>query len=117
MVREFWFQPRSLIMDIAELDDRHKSEERRHKVFVTVISPSGIYPDDEPLKINSEKLVSEILDKAAKKLNLTDTSDWVVYEGERQIDAQKSFADNHLHGTVELQWHKPEGGGGASNSR
>lgn len=88
-----------------------------HKVLVTVITPSGIYPEGDPEKINDNKLVSEVLEKAAKKLKLTNTSDWVVYVGERLIDPSRSFKDNGLSGTVEIEWHKPEGGGGALRPR
>jgi hypothetical protein len=105
---------------VADHDKDHGSGDDHgpdHKVFVTVITPSGIYPEDGPDKINDDKSVSDVLAKAAKKLKLTNTADWVAYVGDRQIDPNRSFKDNGLSGTIEIEWHKPEGGGGASRPR
>lgn len=88
--------------------------DKHEKILVTIVTPSGFYPEDEPLKINDDKEVSEILEKAAKHLKLTDTSDWVAYVDGIQINPALSFKANGLEGTVDIEWHKPEGGGGAS---
>lgn len=87
-----------------------------HKVHVTVITPSGDFPDDEPLKVNDDTQVAEVLKRAAKKLKLTNTSDWVAMVGDKTIDPNLTFREQHLSGTVEIDWHKVEGGGGASSA-
>jgi hypothetical protein len=61
--------------------------------------------------------VANVLERAKIKLELTNTADWIAEVDNRPIDPSKSFAENNLHGIVEIEWHKPEGGGGASGRR
>lgn len=85
------------------------------KIEVLVITPSGIFPKNEkPRQVAADDQISAVLEKAAKELKLTDTTGWVVSVNERPLNPDLSFAANGLSGTVELDWHKPEGGGGAS---
>jgi hypothetical protein len=79
-----------------------------------VITPSGIFPDDEKWRrVKASDLVSDLLDRAAQKLKLTNVSDWVAFVDDRQINPAQTFEQNGLSGQVEIEWHKPEGGGGA----
>jgi hypothetical protein len=83
-------------------------------VAVAVITPAGIYPDDDDFRREAEStLVAVVLEQAAKALKLTNTADWVAHADGRPVDARRSFAENGLHGIVEIEWHKHEGGGGA----
>jgi ligand-binding SRPBCC domain-containing protein len=83
-------------------------------IAVAVITPSGIFPNDDDYRRAYEReVVDEILKAAAKKLGLTDTTDWVAFVQNRPIEPPKTFADNALRGVVEIEWHKHEGGGGA----
>lgn len=103
---------------MTEADDRKgpgSSHGAAKKIDVLVITPSGIFPKNEkPRQEHLDDPVREVLEKAAKELKLTDTTGWVVMVDERQIDPDASFEANRLSGSVELDWHKPEGGGGAS---
>ena len=66
----------------------------------------------EPERVKETEVVAKLLAKAAHKLHLTNTTDWVAFVGERQINPELTFKENVLSGTVEIEWHKPEGGGG-----
>lgn len=81
---------------------------------VQVITPSGIFPDDEKWRqVRADETVGELLDQAAKKLKLTNVTDWVAFVGTKELNVGQSFAANGLSGNVEIEWHKREGGGGA----
>jgi hypothetical protein len=81
---------------------------------VQVITPSGIFPDDEKWRqVRADETVGDLLDRAAKKLKLTNVTDWVAFVGTKELNVGQSFADNGLSGNVEIEWHKREGGGGA----
>lgn len=83
-------------------------------VAVAVITTSGTFPDvDDYRRAFEAERVGEILAKAATKLDLTNTSDWDANVENRPIDPSKTFHENGLHGIVEIEWHKREGGGGA----
>jgi hypothetical protein len=89
-------------------------EGRAHDVAVLVITPSGVYPsEDEYRRVPNSEKIEVVLAAAAKALELTDTSDWVVKSHDRKLDAKQTFHAEHLHGIVDIHWHKPEGGGGA----
>ncbi len=87
---------------------------KEHDVAVAVITPKGTYPNevDYHREANTVK-VSVVLEHAARKLELTNTTDWVAHAHGRQIDVTRSFLENGLRGIVEIEWHKHEGGGGA----
>jgi len=82
------------------------------KLLVTVMTMSGIFPAEGALRVNSSELISSVLEKAANKLHLTDTSSWVVSVNEQDISASLTFAQAGLSGTVVLDWLPREGGGG-----
>lgn len=87
---------------------------QEHDVAVAVITPVGTYPDeDDYRRVRDTAVISEVLEQAAKKLKLTNTSDWVVSVHGREIDIHRTFREDHLSGIVEIEWHKREGGGGA----
>lgn len=97
------------------MDHEHEENHNEHDVIaVAVITPSGTYPDDDDYRRSfGGEVVGHILEKAATHLHLTNTSDWVAYVDNRPIELQKTFAHNGLHGIIEIEWHKEEGGGGA----
>jgi len=82
-------------------------------VEVTVFTTSGTFPEEGALRVPPVTLVKQVLARAAAKLGLTDTSDWVVTVGGRDINPDRSFTQNGLAGRVELEWGPREGGGGA----
>lgn len=94
-----------------EHDERH-GENR--PTAVAVITPSGTYPDDDDYRRSyGGEIVGDILEKAAVHLHLTNTADWEAFVENRPIDPRKTFEANDLHGIIEIEWHKKEGGGGA----
>lgn len=85
-----------------------------HDVAVAVITPAGVYPDDQDYRrVPDTEVINVVLEAAAKKLDLTNTSDWIARVHDRQIDIHRTFRDEHFSGIVEIDWHKHAGGGGA----
>lgn len=82
------------------------------KVLVTVLTLSGVFPAEGALRVDSTETIASILDKAAKKLELASTSNWVVSVGGRDIVPSQTFAQANLSGTIEIDWMPREGGGG-----
>jgi hypothetical protein len=92
----------------------HEECNGRKPVAVAVITPSGIFPNPEDYRRAYEgEIIQQVLDAAADKLNIKNTSDWDAYVDNAPINASSSFAENGLSGIVEIEWHKREGGGGA----
>jgi hypothetical protein len=85
-----------------------------HDVAVAVITPVGIYPDEDDFRrVSDTEVISDVLEEAAKQLKLTNTSDWVASVHGREINTHHSLRQDHLSGIVQIEWHKREGGGGA----
>lgn len=98
------------VAEHAQEADKHKE----HDVAVAVITPVGIYPDEEDFRREPETTkIEKVLKDAADKLKITNTSDWVAKVDGRKLDPHKTFKQEHLNGIVEIEYHKHEGGGGA----
>lgn len=82
------------------------------KLLVTVMTLSGVFPAEGGLRVKSDETISSVLEKAARKLDLADTSGWVVSLAGNDINASLTFGQAGLTGTVELDWMPREGGGG-----
>ena len=65
-------------------------------------------PGHKPIRVE--------LQQAAKALKLTNTNNWISKVGNAELDVEKSYADNHLTGKVEINYGPRETGGGASAS-
>lgn len=83
------------------------------KILVSVLTTNGVFPMEGVARVDPDTLVSAILARAARKLDLTDTATWIVTFENRDINPNASFAQNGLSGTVTLAWNAREGGGGA----
>nr|WP_314524959.1 multiubiquitin domain-containing protein [uncultured Brevundimonas sp.] len=81
-------------------------------VTVTVFATAGVFPAEGALRVKADTLVSDVLERAARKLHLTDTAAWIVSIDGRDINVALSFEQNGLSGHVDLDWLPPEGGGG-----
>lgn len=105
-------------MTVLEHEAEHAGHRHGDKpIAVAVITPSGFYPDaDDYNRSHRGEVVAHVLERARIKLDLTNTADWVAEVDNRPIDPSKTCGENGLHGIVEIEWHKPEGGGGASGS-
>lgn len=91
-----------------------KEKEEEKPMAVAVITPSGTFPsDDDYRRTTGSQVVAEFLALAAEKLKLTNTSDWVAFVNDKELDVNNTFKHNGLHDIVEVEWHKREGGGGA----
>jgi len=94
-----------------ELTNAQHGEEHLN---VRVITPSGIFPNDDKWRqVRADETVGDLLDKAANKLKLTNVTDWGAFVGTTELNVGQSFGANGLSGDVEIEWHKREGGGGA----
>lgn len=98
------------IAERAVADDAHK----HHDVAVAVITPVGTYPDDDDFRRASETtVIAAVLEDAANKLKITNTTDWVARVDGREINTSHSFKQEKLSCIVEIEWHARAGGGGA----
>lgn len=84
----------------------------RNFVEVAVVTTSGSYPKKGFERTPIRQKIGVILKKAADKLEIKDTSDWVATVGEREVNADSTYLDNHLSGKVEIDYGPREGGGG-----
>ncbi len=102
-------------MEQAVLEGSAKAEGRSGiDVAVAVITPAGIYPDDDDYRrVKDTAVIARVLEEAKTKLKITNTTDWVARVHEREINVDRTFREDHLSGIVEIEWHKREGGGGA----
>lgn len=99
-----------LVAEPVAEPDSHK----QHDVAAAVITPVGVYPDDDDFRRVDEKtVISEVLALAAHKYNITNTTDWVAKVDGEKINPEHTFKKEGLSGIVEIEWHKHEGGGGA----
>ncbi|MBB4374429.1 hypothetical protein GGD63_007259 [Bradyrhizobium sp. cir1] len=102
-------------MDQA-LDDKagEADAHKEHDVAVAVITPVGVYPDEDDFRRVAEStIIEKVLQEAATKLKITNTTDWVAKVDGRQLNVNHTFKQEHLSGIVEIEYHKHEGGGGA----
>lgn len=89
-------------------------KESEKPMAVAVITPSGTFPsDDDYRRTTGSQVVAELLALAAEKLKLTNTSDWVAFVNDKELDVNSTFKHNGMHDIVEIEWHKREGGGGS----
>lgn len=85
-------------------------------VAVSISTTSGFYPEEGFDRVPVHQKVGVQLEKAAKKLGIKDTNNWIATVsgpgGKRQIDPDKTYLENRLSGEVEIDWGPSEGGGG-----
>lgn len=94
------------------VEDLVTRRRRPDKVLVSVLTTNGVFPAEGVVRVDPDSLVSSVLARAARRLQLSDTENWVVTFENRNINPAISFAANGLAGTVTLAWNAPEGGGG-----
>jgi hypothetical protein len=97
------------IHEVREVED-HRPD--AHHVAVEIATTSGFYPKDHADRLPLTQPVAEELDRAAKALELTDTTAWVASVDKRVIDPKLSYVQNRLEGCVVIDWGPAEGGGG-----
>jgi len=97
-------------METKQPDD-HKPPQEQH-VEVAVITTSGSWPTDGFDRVSAHQKVRVQLEKAAKHLHLTDTTNWIATVNNKEINVDASYIDNGLHGEVTIDFGPREGGGG-----
>jgi hypothetical protein len=81
-------------------------------VEVVVVTTSGSYPTTGTDRVSAHQPVRNQLAKAARELHIVDTAGWIARVDGREIDVEKSYVENHLAGTVRIDYGPREGGGG-----
>jgi hypothetical protein len=81
-------------------------------INVRVHTTSGNYPAQGQEKVPVTEPVQEILSRAASKLELVGTTDWIVRIGDKVVPASSTYQQLDQHGDVKLDWGANEGGGG-----
>lgn len=99
------------------MDKTEKDGKKDQFVEVAVVTTSGAFPSSGTERVPGNQKIRQQLKDAAAALGLADTTGWVVRVGGREIDAETSYADNGLAGTVHLDWGPREGGGGNAYCR
>ncbi|HMO79578.1 MAG TPA: hypothetical protein PKD24_02185 [Pyrinomonadaceae bacterium] len=84
----------------------------RNFAEAAVVTTSGSYPKNGFERTPIRQKISVILKKAANKLEITDTTDWVATVGEQEVNPDSSYLDCGLSGEVEIDYGPREGGGG-----
>jgi hypothetical protein len=87
----------------------HKSH-----IKVAVVTTAGTYPNEGFDSVAEEQPINVELDRAAKKLNITNTAGWIASIGGRELNADLSYLANKLSGQVDINWGPPQRGGGAN---
>lgn len=97
-------------MDAASANGK-KNEART--INVRVHTTSGNYPASGHEKVPVTEEVHEILKRAADKLELVGTTDWIVRVGNTVIAGSSTYEQLGERGEVKLDWGASEGGGGS----
>lgn len=85
---------------------------QQQHIGVAVITTSGIWPADGYDLVPAHQKVRVQLERAARALRLTDTSNWVAKVGGRELNVDASYLDNGLSSQVGIDFGPREGGGG-----
>lgn len=96
-------------------NEHHPDNGKHHEekfIEVAVSTTSGFYPTTGFDQVPIHQKVEIQLHKAAKTLNLADTTGWIASVNKTPIDPTRSYEDNGLKGQVDIDWGPREGGGG-----
>lgn len=83
-----------------------------HFVEVRVVTTAGVFPASGFERESANQPVKVFLKTAQTALRITDTTNWIAVVSGRRIDSERSYAENHLEGRVEIDWGPDHGGGG-----
>jgi len=89
-------------------------KDKVNTINVRVHTTSGNYPAQGQEKVPVTEQVQEVLTRAASKLELVGTTDWIVRIGDKVVPASSTYQQLGEHGDVKLDWGANEGGGGAN---
>lgn len=83
-------------------------------IDVSIVTTAGAFPSEGFERLPISQPLKVQLARAVKALKLGDVSDWIARHGTRELDVEKSYADNKLSSKVEIDYGKREGGGGSA---
>lgn len=104
---------RKTMKDETNKEDKNKQPPQEQFVQVAVVTTSGSFPQSDFERTPKHQKIRVILQKAADKLNITDTTDWIALVDDREINIEGNYLENNLDGQVEIDYGPREGGGGA----
>ena len=81
-------------------------------VLVEVVTTSGAWPHHGYESVPSHQPVKDQLKKAAEKLKLANTTNWVAKVDGKEIDVNRSYTENHLKCKVVIDYGPRASGGG-----
>lgn len=96
------------VEDVVSRKDAHPDT-----VMVTVVTTAGTYPAEGAKRYPRSTRIADVLADAARKLDIRDSSTWIVTVAGHDVSSTLTFAQANLAGTVALEWGPREGGGGA----
>ena len=92
--------------------NEHPGGKPETHVEVIIVTTSGLYPLTGTDRVSAHQPIRNQLAHAAHKLGIVDTDGWIARAGGREIDVEKNYLENHLTGTVTIDYGPREGGGG-----
>lgn len=81
-------------------------------IEISVVTTSGSYPEDGFISVPIHQKVRIDLDKADRALKLTNTQTWIAKADNRILNIDKSYLENGLNGSVNIDWGPRQTGGG-----
>lgn len=96
------------VEDVVSRKDAHPET-----VIVTVVTTAGTYPAEGAKRYPTSTRIGDVLVEAARKLDIRDSSTWIVTVAGRDVNPAFTFSQAHLTGNIALEWGPREGGGGA----
>lgn len=85
---------------------------RRQHIEVAVVTTSGVWPPEGFDRISIHQAIKVELHRAAEKLGITDTANWIAKVGTQELNIEKSYQASGLKCKVEIDYGPREGGGG-----
>lgn len=84
-----------------------------HHIEVAVMTTNGRWPKGTEFDREAvHQPVAVELQQAKNKLNIASTEGWIATVDDKEIDPNKSYADNQLFGRIVIQYGPRAGGGG-----
>ena len=93
-------------------EDKGHGEKPETHVQVVVVTTSGKYPSEGSDRVSAHQPLGNQLKQAVRELKIVDTTDWVATVGGNPVDAEQSYLDNGLSGSVSVDYGRNHGGGG-----
>lgn len=85
---------------------------KEQHVLVMVVTTSGTWPAEGFDETPAHQKVRQQLEKAAKGLRLTETTNWFAQVNGVEIDVEKNYLELNLSGSIIIDYGPREGGGG-----